>query len=77
MSGTFRCKGCTERHPGCHSHCEKYREDKEAHEKRKAEEYLRSQASAYACINIRKVRNCQALAKRNKAGMTYFRKGMW
>ena len=77
MAGIFRCKGCTERYPGCHDHCKQYQEDKAANEKRKAEEYMRSQASAYTCMNILKVRNCQAVSKRDKAGMSYFRKGMW
>ena len=26
MIGPNPCKGCTDRHPGCHDHCEKHKE---------------------------------------------------
>ncbi len=32
----YSCMGCTERHPYCHSHCEKYITEKAAHDARKA-----------------------------------------
>lgn len=33
----YSCKGCTERTPGCHGSCEKYKADKAEYEKLKAE----------------------------------------
>ena len=30
----FTCKGCGNRYPGCHSHCEKYIAEKQAYEER-------------------------------------------
>ena len=33
---TFTCKDCGNRHPGCHSQCEKYQKEKAAYEERKA-----------------------------------------
>ena len=37
MIMTFTCKDCGNRHPGCHSQCEKYQKEKAAYEKQKAE----------------------------------------
>lgn len=36
---SFSCYGCTERTPGCHGKCEKYQQEKAAHDERKAVEY--------------------------------------
>ena len=30
------CKGCEERHPGCHGKCEKYQSERAEHERLKA-----------------------------------------
>ncbi len=32
---TFTCKGCPNRAPGCHDHCEKYQDEKAEYEARK------------------------------------------
>lgn len=34
----FTCKGCQLRHPSCHSECQKYIQEKKAHEERMAAE---------------------------------------
>lgn len=34
----YACKDCTERHPNCHSHCDKYIIEKAFHDAMKAEE---------------------------------------
>lgn len=34
---SFTCKGCTERTPGCHDHCEKYKAEKAEYLARKKE----------------------------------------
>lgn len=37
VKSNFSCKGCPDRHPGCHAKCEKYNREKAAHEAEKAE----------------------------------------
>lgn len=37
MTGVFCCKDCKDRYVGCHSECEKYKTQKDLHEKRKQE----------------------------------------
>ncbi len=34
---SFTCKGCPDRTPGCHDHCEKYQKEKAEYEARKQE----------------------------------------
>ena len=36
--GSYPCKGCTERHEGCHAHCEAYIKAREEHSKNVKEE---------------------------------------
>lgn len=33
----FTCKGCGNRYPGCHAHCEKYIAEKKAYDEKMAE----------------------------------------
>lgn len=35
---SFSCKGCNDRKVGCHSYCEKYKKEKEEHNKMKETE---------------------------------------
>ena len=47
------CIGCVipKRYPGCHDHCEEYRREKEAHDRRKAELDQENRISAAIYIN--------------------------
>lgn len=38
----FTCKDCGNRHPGCHSQCEKYKKEKATYEERKAADVKRN-----------------------------------
>ena len=70
----FRCKDCTDRYPGCHDHCEKYKEDKAAHDKRRYEERLQREASMYIYSHVGDVLDCVAKRRRDKAGYSRFGK---
>ncbi len=52
---TCACKGCTERHVGCHSSCPKYKAFLEENEKRKQEERNESYNRAYVCENHERI----------------------
>lgn len=43
------CLGCTERHPGCHGHCERYLKEKAKDEELKEKRRLSLEYSAYMC----------------------------
>jgi hypothetical protein len=43
----FKCHGCEERAPGCHSTCEKYKDDRATLEQRKKQERLNKLADTY------------------------------
>lgn len=59
------CKKCTtDRHPGCHSHCEKYKADKEKYEQRKAELEVDRNLKYYFCHNA--AENYDKAAKKRK-----------
>jgi len=38
MAKIFSCKGCKERHGGCHATCERYAAEKAEHERERAEQ---------------------------------------
>lgn len=40
LNPNFSCKGCSNRKPGCHGKCDKYKREKEAHEERKRQEQI-------------------------------------
>ena len=69
----FTCKGCQLRHPSCHSECEKYQREKQAHEERKAAErkIIEIEQGLYAQTE-RKIR---AAIRRKKNARKYFTKG--
>lgn len=48
------CKGCTERTPGCHDHCEKYQPWKKAREECKAAERREAEASNCMPENVKR-----------------------
>ncbi len=33
--GDYKCKGCQDRHPGCHDHCESYQQVKKGVDQKK------------------------------------------
>lgn len=43
----FTCKGCEKRVPGCHGSCDKYKEEKTAHEARKEKKRQKTQLDEY------------------------------
>lgn len=43
----FTCKGCEKRVPGCHGSCDKYKEEKAAHEARKEKKRQKTQLDEY------------------------------
>lgn len=45
--GRFTCKGCTERHLGCHATCEKYLKEKAQNDKEREQERLRRTSTFY------------------------------
>lgn len=53
----FTCKDCSDRHPGCHDHCEKYQNEKVAYEKRKADIRNEREALNYTKMLIYKRQN--------------------
>lgn len=59
------CKKCTtDRYPGCHDHCEKYRAEKERYEQRKAELAVDRSLKQYFCYNA--AENSDKAAKKHK-----------
>lgn len=75
MPGTFRCKDCAERYPGCHDHCEKYQEDKALHDKRRHDAFVKKQADMYISDNLRKVYDANAKRRKDQSGYMKFSKG--
>ena len=69
IPGIFRCKDCNERHPGCHGHCEKYIEDKAAHEKRKAALSVENSLNAYVRYGSAKQMDAKAKQRKNRLGI--------
>lgn len=58
------CMGCTDRTVGCHSTCERYKQDKEIHEdivKRAGED---READSYTMAYVCKYRNANTLRKK-------------
>lgn len=49
---SFTCKGCPERHPGCHDKCEKYQAEKAEYQARK-EAADKKRAVGQALDNLR------------------------
>lgn len=59
------CKGCVapKRYPGCHGHCPEYLQEKEAYEKRKAEDDKKN-AVKYGITSQRTASVTKALRKK-------------
>ena len=48
----FSCRYCEDRYPGCHAHCETYKEEKAEHEEKKAEKRQRRQVDDYIIAQV-------------------------
>lgn len=62
----YSCMGCAERHPYCHSQCEKYISEKAEHDSQKAE----NDKKKYVAYGVKAERDAQvekALRSRRKA----------
>ena len=57
----FTCKGCEKRVPGCHGSCDKYKEEKAAHEARKEKKRQKTQLDEYQSKAIQ-----QSISKRGR-----------
>lgn len=71
MATIFTCKGCPDRYPGCHDHCDKYKREKAEYEKRKAELEADREARIYTGNSIFTKQNY--LAKKQKEWRRYGR----
>ena len=58
----FTCKGCPDRHPGCHGKCEKYIAEKKAWDDRQAE--IRKKKSIEDGLNQHLIETMQKNKKR-------------
>ena len=63
------CRDCAERHPGCHSDCQKYQEFREALRSNKLSRYGESVIYNYTMEKIRKGANLEA--KKPSGSRTY------
>lgn len=70
----YPCKGCQDRYPACHDHCEKYKEIKALELKRKNAERGKQEADTYTIMNTMKVRDYNEKKKR-VGRFTYSKKG--
>lgn len=66
------CYGCTDRHMGCHSDCERYKADCVENEKLKEKIAKGKQYDAYAKDIHAKRRNARAVHRKNTSGMSKF-----
>jgi hypothetical protein len=61
------CKGCVERHPNCHSSCQKYIEAKAAYEAKKAELMeAEKRASDIESLHIASIKKARKSRKRQE-----------
>lgn len=68
MKVIYSCKGCEDRYPGCHDHCEKYIEEKAICDKKKKEAKLKKEYSHYHADRYDETMSRLALGKRAYAG---------
>jgi hypothetical protein len=61
----FSCKGCPDRHPGCHSTCQKYLEEKAQYEELRAEN-AKKRAIEYEIYSQRSERVYKATKRRRR-----------
>lgn len=65
MTAAFKhCRYCTERYPGCHGSCEKYKEDREDWDRKI--EYLNSDKEIQAYTEIKKYQYMDRQAKEKR-----------
>ena len=69
MKPDSTCRDCTERHPGCHSDCQKYQAFREALRSSKLSRYSESVIHSYTMEKIRKGANLEA--KKPSGSRTY------
>lgn len=62
------CKNCQERYPGCHDHCERYKEERAEYDRLKAIENRDRTVRQYICDEHRKHADRRAQEKKAKAG---------
>lgn len=70
MKPDSTCRDCTERHPGCHSDCQKYQAFKETVRSNKLSRYQESVMHIYTMDKIRKGANMEA---KNPSGNRTYR----
>ena len=66
------CKGCEERHPGCHGKCEKYQSERAEHERLKA--LYNSDREARIYVADAMIRSKKIAYKRHKNDADYNRR---
>lgn len=64
----FSCKGCTERHPGCHATCETYKRERAEYEKQKAKRDKYKEAQIYMNNSIAAKRNYASKVRKEHRG---------
>ena len=64
----FTCNDCTNRHPGCHDKCEKYKREKAEWDRMKAERDKDKSAWDYVNTSIADLRDIRAKARARFSG---------
>ena len=67
------CKDCTDRYPGCHDHCEKYKEDQAEYDKIKAAMKDEMDYKKYAVTRSFQRRDDDVMRKKKHAGYRKFK----
>lgn len=71
ITTVWPCKGCTERHMGCHGSCEKYIAKNKEHQKKLAEAKKANDIIRYKNEHARKYCDDRAKHRKNHSGLHY------